>query len=245
MMANNSSGARSVLYGKTIDHVLEQIVALADGSVVHFREMARSEIPAGETLEAACYRAVLGLALQHAAEIERRNDALVEQLKREGCITSAPVEAAFRAVRRHLFLPGTPLDQVYRDEAIPTKRERGVPISSSSQPAIMAVMLEQLGLRPGQRVLEVGAGTGYNAALMSHIVGAGGRVVTVDIDGEPLETWEDWDELEFLAAEGSVESGWVLLDYGDLMVHIFAPEQRDYYELEELWKEAPRVVKIQ
>ncbi len=45
--------------------------------------------------------------------------------------------------------------------------------------------------------------------------------------------------------EGSPESGWVLLDYGDLMIHIFAPEQRDYYKLEELWKEAPRVVKIQ
>jgi len=51
--------------------------------------------------------------------------------------------------------------------------------------------------------------------------------------------------LRRLGHEGSAESGWVLLDYGDLMVHIFAPEQRDYYELEELWKEAPRVVKIQ
>ena len=37
MMANNSSGARSVLYGKTIDHVLEQTVLLSDGSIVHFR----------------------------------------------------------------------------------------------------------------------------------------------------------------------------------------------------------------
>ena len=41
MMANNSSGARSVLYGKTIDHVLEQVVALSDGSIVHFREIPR------------------------------------------------------------------------------------------------------------------------------------------------------------------------------------------------------------
>src|SRR5205814_5099982 len=54
MMANNSSGARSVLYGKTIDHVLEQTVALSDGSIVHFREIPRSEIPAGDTMEAAC-----------------------------------------------------------------------------------------------------------------------------------------------------------------------------------------------
>src|SRR5579885_2256198 len=72
MMANNSSGARSVLYGKTIDHVLEQTVALSDGSVVEFREIPRSEIPRGTTLEAACYRTVLQLALQHAVEIKRR-----------------------------------------------------------------------------------------------------------------------------------------------------------------------------
>ncbi|MGA3204771.1 MAG: FAD-binding oxidoreductase, partial [Bryobacteraceae bacterium] len=72
MMANNSSGARSVLYGKTIDHVLEQVVLLSDGSVAHFREIPRGEIPAGESLEAACYRMVLRLASEHAAEIERR-----------------------------------------------------------------------------------------------------------------------------------------------------------------------------
>src|SRR4030081_2458229 len=44
MMANNSSGARSVLYGKTIDHVLEQVVALSAGSVVHFRPLEPGEL---------------------------------------------------------------------------------------------------------------------------------------------------------------------------------------------------------
>src|SRR5882762_5579855 len=44
MMANNSSGARSVLYGKTIDHILEQHVALSDGSVVHFRPLEPGEL---------------------------------------------------------------------------------------------------------------------------------------------------------------------------------------------------------
>ena len=48
----------------------------------------------------------------------------------------------------------------------------------------MAIMLEQLALQPGQRVLEIGAGTGYNAALIAHIVGQGGRVVTIDIDDD-------------------------------------------------------------
>src|SRR5947209_628545 len=72
MVANNSSGARSVLYGKTIDHVLEQTVALSDGIVVELREISRSESPKGNTLEAACYGTVLELASTHAAEIERR-----------------------------------------------------------------------------------------------------------------------------------------------------------------------------
>jgi protein-L-isoaspartate(D-aspartate) O-methyltransferase len=43
-------------------------------------------------------------------------------------------------------------------------------------------MLEQLGLAPGHRVLEIGTGSGYNAAMLTHIVGPGGRVVTIDID---------------------------------------------------------------
>src|SRR5262245_1720222 len=48
----------------------------------------------------------------------------------------------------------------------------------------MAIMLEQLDLRPGQRVLEIGAGTGYNAALIAHVVGETGRVTTIDLDDD-------------------------------------------------------------
>jgi FAD/FMN-containing dehydrogenase/Fe-S oxidoreductase len=80
MMANNSSGARSVLYGKTIDHVLEQVVALADGTVAHFREIPRSAVPGGDTLEAACYRTVLRLACAHADEIDRRYPKILRRV---------------------------------------------------------------------------------------------------------------------------------------------------------------------
>src|SRR3984957_3430516 len=100
-------------------------------------------------------------------------------------IGSERVAAALHAVPRHLFLPGQRPEAAYRDDAIVTKRdEAGQPISSSSQPAIMAIMLDQLDLAPGHRVLEIGAGTGYNAALMSHIVGPLGQVTSVDIDPE-------------------------------------------------------------
>ncbi|MBI3493608.1 MAG: FAD-binding protein [Acidobacteria bacterium] len=75
MMANNSSGARSVLYGKTIDHVIEQHVVLADGSVAHFRPLTRAtldEACAGDSLQAECYRTVRRLAAECAGEIDRR-----------------------------------------------------------------------------------------------------------------------------------------------------------------------------
>ena len=45
--------------------------------------------------------------------------------------------------------------------------------------------------------------------------------------------------------EGTVDSGWMLLDYGDVIVHIFAPTERDYYQLDELWSQASPVVRIQ
>jgi FAD/FMN-containing dehydrogenase/Fe-S oxidoreductase len=80
MMANNSSGARSVLYGKTIDHVLEQVVALSDASIVHFRDIPSSQAPTGDSLEAACYRTVMRLATEHAAEIDRRYPKILRRV---------------------------------------------------------------------------------------------------------------------------------------------------------------------
>lgn len=116
------------------------------------------------------------------------NRALVDELKKKGLIRSPHVEAAFRAVLRHLFLPETPLEEVYSDRAISAKQdEDGKWISSSSQPAMMAIMLEQLDLQPGHKVLEIGTGPGYNAALMAHIVGEAGQVVTIEIDEDLTE----------------------------------------------------------
>jgi protein-L-isoaspartate(D-aspartate) O-methyltransferase len=109
---------------------------------------------------------------------------LVKTLRSMGAIRSREVEAAFLTVPRHVFLPGVPVEEAYTDRSFPTKYRDDRPISSSSQPAIMAIMLEQLGLRLGQRVMEIGAGTGYNAALISQIVGHDGKVMTIDIDDD-------------------------------------------------------------
>jgi len=92
-----------------------------------------------------------------------------------------PILEAFERVPRHHFLPGVPLDAVYADDAVVTRDEGGVPTSSSSQPSLMARMLDQLDVRAGDHVLEVGAGTGYNAALLAAL---GAAVTTVELQPE-------------------------------------------------------------
>jgi protein-L-isoaspartate(D-aspartate) O-methyltransferase len=117
---------------------------------------------------------------------------LVDQLRGNGHLTDPRVAAAFLDTPREAFLPGHAqrhgVEAVYRDEAIVTRRDpaTGLPLSSSSQPAIMARMLEMLDVEPGHRVLEIGAGTGYNAALLALLAGAGagasGSVTTIELD---------------------------------------------------------------
>jgi len=112
---------------------------------------------------------------------------LVRDLRKVDGLHSERVAGAFAAVPRHAFVPGRRLKDVYTNRAFVTKQLDGVPVSSSSEPAIMAVMLEQLALEPGQRVMEIGAGTGYNAALLSYLAGEDGQVATIDIDPEVAE----------------------------------------------------------
>jgi protein-L-isoaspartate(D-aspartate) O-methyltransferase len=109
-------------------------------------------------------------------------EALVKDLQKRHVVTEA-LSAAFLAVPRHLFLPDLSLEHAYADQAIPVKRgsDESV-ISSSSQPTMMALMLRQLHLHSGHNVLEIGAGTGYNAALMQHLVGKNGKVTSVELD---------------------------------------------------------------
>lgn len=47
------------------------------------------------------------------------------------------------------------------------------------------------------------------------------------------------------AREGTADSGWIVLDYGSVVVHLFAPDEREYYGLEQFWEEATLVVRIQ
>jgi protein-L-isoaspartate(D-aspartate) O-methyltransferase len=119
------------------------------------------------------------------AESRGLRRALVDTLRRADRLHSARVAQAMLDVPREFFVADIPLEHVYRPaEAIVTKRVDGVSVSSASAPEVVALMLEQLDPRPGDRVLEIGAGTGYNAALLQHLVGESGQVVTLDIDDD-------------------------------------------------------------
>jgi protein-L-isoaspartate(D-aspartate) O-methyltransferase len=114
---------------------------------------------------------------------------LISYLKEKEAFRTEPVEEAFANLPRENFLPAeVPLERVYSNDAIPVKfNEQGLATSSSSQPILMVDMLEVLDLQPGLRVLEIGAGVGYNAALLAQIVGETGAVTTVDLDAEMAE----------------------------------------------------------
>lgn len=112
---------------------------------------------------------------------------MVDDLVRRGVCRSPEVELAMRTVERHLYLPERPVEEAYSDHAIVTKWGEGMALSSLSQPTIVATMLEMLQVGPGYRVLEVGSGTGYNAALLSCLVGPAGRVVTIELDEDVAE----------------------------------------------------------
>jgi FAD/FMN-containing dehydrogenase/Fe-S oxidoreductase len=110
MISNNSSGARSVIYGKTIDHVLDLHVALADGSVAHVRPLtpdALEDACAASTLEGAGYRTVRRLAARHADEIARRYPRILRRVGGYNLDAFTPSEAPFNLARLIVGSEGT------------------------------------------------------------------------------------------------------------------------------------------
>ena len=120
-------------------------------------------------------------------QADHLRDVLVEDLVEQGAISSEAVRQAFENVPRHLFVPRVDVATAFSDQPIFVRWDQGTPVSSSTQPTIMAIMIEQLGLELGSRVLEIGSGTGYNAAILAHIVGDNGSVITVDIDQDIVD----------------------------------------------------------
>ncbi|MEV8536049.1 methyltransferase domain-containing protein [Streptomyces sp. NPDC051211] len=146
----------------------------------------------------------------HTVDPEAAHAAQVRELTAAGVLRDPAWRAAFAAVPRHVFVPcyftgrGAGQERVWGEDPDPAQRARwlrgvytdtplatrlrdGELVSSSSQPSLMAKMLAALDVRDGDNVLEIGAGTGYNAALLCHRLGDE-RVTTVDLDADITES---------------------------------------------------------
>lgn len=181
------------------------------------------------------------------ASVDPARSDLVRELRARGALVSPEIEEAFLRIPREGFVgpDGGDPEGVYQDRAIVTERQDGRPVSSSSQPSLMARMLESLDLERGMRVLEIGGGTGYNAALVAHLVGPDGLVVTVEyrpgpaarsrraisglgidnvhvVDGDGFEGapgWAPFDRLVVTAGCPDLSPHWVeQLDRGGVML---------------------------
>ena len=112
---------------------------------------------------------------------EDLREQMISHIRTAGHLHSERIEQAFRAVPRHRFVPAASVEEAYKNKAITIKPGEDRPASCISVPTVVAMMLGQLDPQPGDRVLEIGAGTGYNAALLAELVGDTGSVTTVDI----------------------------------------------------------------
>ncbi len=108
-----------------------------------------------------------------ADRFTRARAAMVETLRRRYRIEDGRVLRAVAAVPRHRFVPGAIRDHAYRDRPLPIGRGQTI-----SQPYIVALMTEQLRPRPDDIVLEIGTGSGYQAAVLAGLVG---HVYTIEI----------------------------------------------------------------
>ena len=107
----------------------------------------------------------------HSRQVER--DSMVDTQIVAGGVTDQAVVAAMRRVPRHRFMPESHAEDAYGDFPLPIGHDQTI-----SQPFIVAYMTEALKLSPGEKVLEIGTGSGYQAAILAEL---GAQVFSIEI----------------------------------------------------------------
>ncbi|MEW6062969.1 MAG: protein-L-isoaspartate(D-aspartate) O-methyltransferase [Nanoarchaeota archaeon] len=107
-------------------------------------------------------------------DFKEKNKKLIEELKREGIIDKKILDA-IENTPRHLFVRKEHLSEAYNNYPLPIGNEATI-----SQPYTVAFMLEKIELKKGLKVLEIGTGSGWNAALIAEIIKPG-KIYTTEI----------------------------------------------------------------
>ncbi len=113
---------------------------------------------------------------------EDKLENLIERMVSNGSLKTPKIIEAFREVPRHLFVPQSHRKHAYSDYALPTIGE-----STISQPSTVALMTEALEPKEGEKILEIGAGSGWQACILGHCVGERGKVISVEFDEKVAE----------------------------------------------------------
>lgn len=100
---------------------------------------------------------------------------LVEELQRGGYLKTPAIIDAFKSVDRALFVPDEFKSQAYENRPLPIGFEQTI-----SQPLTVAFMLELLQPQPGSKILDIGAGSGWQSALLANLVGETGNIIAVE-----------------------------------------------------------------
>ncbi|MCD6428165.1 MAG: protein-L-isoaspartate O-methyltransferase [Desulfurococcales archaeon] len=115
-------------------------------------------------------------------DFEKRRKELVERLIREGILRDEKVIRAMLAVPREEFVPASYRNYAYNDTPLPIGYRQTI-----SAPHMVAIMTQALDPDPGDKVLEVGTGSGYQAAVLAETVGDSGHVWTIERVRELVE----------------------------------------------------------
>ena len=105
-------------------------------------------------------------------------DSLIDNMKNTGFLTDSKIESAIRKVPRHNFVPESMKNKAYENEPIRIMKKQTI-----SQPSVVSRMTEWLDLKEGQKVLEIGSGSGWQSAILAKIVG-NGKIFTVERHSE-------------------------------------------------------------
>ncbi len=105
----------------------------------------------------------------------KSNDELITYMCLNGVLGTPEIIQAFRKIDRKYFVPAYLIDEVYNDYPLPIGAGQTI-----SQPSTVAFMLELLGVKRGDSVLDVGCGSAWSSALLGEIVGENGRVLGLE-----------------------------------------------------------------